>query len=129
MMNLMDEMSSPGDNPGENEKQAISSKGRSSETSPELISSLKGAGQATLEMLMDVTLQLAVELGRTRMSVRQVLDLQKGSVVELNRNAGDPVDVFVNDHLIARGEVVVVDDKFGIRITELVSQDKENGED
>jgi flagellar motor switch protein FliN/FliY len=79
-------------------------------------------------MLMDVTLQLAVELGRTRMSVRQVLDLQKGSVVELNRMAGDPVDVFVNDHLIARGEVVVVDDKFGIRITELVSPDRENGD-
>jgi flagellar motor switch protein FliN/FliY len=79
-------------------------------------------------MLMDVTLELAVELGRTRMSVRQVLDLQKGSVVELNRMAGDPVDVFVNDHLIARGEVVVVDDKFGIRITELVSPDRENGD-
>jgi flagellar motor switch protein FliN/FliY len=94
----------------------------------DVMASLRGAGQATIDMLMDVTLQLAVELGRTRMSVRQVLDLQKGSVVELNRMAGDSVDVFVNDHLIARGEVVVVDDKFGIRITELVSPDRENGD-
>ena len=91
------------------------------------IASLRGAGQATLERLMDVTLQLAVELGLARMSVRQVLDLQKGSVVELNRMAGDPVDLFVNDHLIARGEVVVVDDKFGIRVTELITPERENG--
>ncbi len=83
---------------------------------------------ATMDMLMNVTLQLAVELGRTRMTVRQVLDLQKGSVVELNRMAGDNVDIYVNDHLIARGEVVVVDDKFGVRITELVSPDREDGE-
>ncbi len=133
MMNLMNEMSPQGENPGENGKQAASAINRPTEPAPvsstDMISTLEGAGQATLEMLMDVTLQLAVELGRTRMSVRQVLDLQKGSVVELTRNAGDPVDVFVNDHLIARGEVVVVDDKFGIRITELVSQDKESGED
>ncbi len=133
MMNLMNELPPQGEIPGENGKQAASSINRPTEPAPaastDMISTLEGAGQATLEMLMDVTLQLAVELGRTRMSVRQVLDLQKGSVVELTRNAGDPVDVFVNDHLIARGEVVVVDDKFGIRITELVSQDKESGED
>jgi flagellar motor switch protein FliN/FliY len=79
-------------------------------------------------MLMDVVLQLSVELGRTQMSVRQVLDIQKGSVVELNRVAGDAVDVYVNDHLIARGEVVVVEDKFGVRITELISPTK-NGKD
>lgn len=83
---------------------------------------------ATIDMLMNVTLQLAVELGRTRLTVRQVLDLQKGSVVELNRMAGDNVDIYVNDHLIARGEVVVVDDKFGVRVTELVSPNREEGE-
>lgn len=83
---------------------------------------------ATMDMLMNVSLQLTVELGRTRMTVRQVLDLQKGSVVELNRMAGDNVDIYVNDHLIARGEVVVVDDKFGVRVTELVSPDREDGE-
>jgi flagellar motor switch protein FliN len=82
----------------------------------------------SITMLMDVNLQVTVELGNTEMSVRQVLDLQKGSVVELNRIAGDSVDVFVNNHLIARGEVVVVDDKFGVRITELVSSTSETGE-
>ncbi len=77
-------------------------------------------GGKNLDLLMDVMLQVVVELGRTRMPLRQVLDLQQGSVVELDRLAGDAVDVYVNERLIARGEVVVVDDKFGVRITELV---------
>jgi flagellar motor switch protein FliN/FliY len=89
---------------------------------------LRGSGIASIDMLMDVQLQLTVELGRTELTVRQVLDLQKGSVVELDRIAGDAVDVFVNDHLIARGEVVVVDDKFGVRITELVAPVREGVE-
>ena len=83
---------------------------------------------ANLDMLMDVSLQVAVELGRTRMTVRQLLDLQNGSVVELDRMAGDVVDVYVNDRLLARGEVVVVDDKFGVRVTELISPLKGPGE-
>jgi flagellar motor switch protein FliN len=78
-------------------------------------------GGKNLDLLMDVMLQVVVELGRTRMPLRQVLDLQQGSVVELDRLAGDAVDVYVNERLIARGEVVVVDDKFGVRITELIS--------
>jgi flagellar motor switch protein FliN len=78
------------------------------------------SGGKNLDLLMDVMLQVVVELGRTRMPLRQVLDLQQGSVVELDRLAGDAVDIYVNERLIARGEVVVVDDKFGVRITELV---------
>lgn len=74
-----------------------------------------------IDLFMDVMLKVTVELGRSRMSLQQVLELQNGSVVELDRLAGDPVDVFVNDLLIARGEVVVVDDKFGVRITEVIS--------
>jgi flagellar motor switch protein FliN/FliY len=74
-----------------------------------------------LDLLMDVPLKISVELGRTKLSVREVLDLQSGAVVELDRMAGDPVDVLVNDKLMARGEVVVVDDKFGIRITEILT--------
>jgi len=77
-------------------------------------------GQASLDMLMDVPLKITVELGRTRMSLRQTLDLVQGSVIELDRLAGDPVDVFVNERLLAKGEVVVVDDKFAVRITELI---------
>jgi flagellar motor switch protein FliN len=88
----------------------------------------KGGQSTKIDMIKDVSLQLAVELGRTRMTVKQVLDLQKGSVVELNRMAGDAVDIYVNDHLIARGEVVVVEDKFGVRITELITPNKEEGE-
>lgn len=75
---------------------------------------------ANLDMLMDVPLKITVELGRTQMTLKQALDLVQGSVVELDRLAGDPVDVFINDRMIAKGEVVVVDDKFAVRITELV---------
>jgi flagellar motor switch protein FliN/FliY len=83
---------------------------------------VNGNGQPeTIDMLMDVNMQFTVELGRTQMPVRQILELQNGSVVELDRIAGDAVDVFINEHLMARGEVVVVDDKFGVRITELIS--------
>ena len=78
-------------------------------------------GSTAINMLMDVNLQFTVELGRTQMSVKNVLELQKGSVVELDRVAGEPVDIFVNEHLMARGEVVVVDDKFGVRVTELIA--------
>lgn len=78
-----------------------------------------------LSMLMGVHLNLTVELGRTNLSVRQVLELQKGTVVELDRTAGEAVDIYVNDRLIAHGDVVVVDDKFGVRITELVSPSEE----
>lgn len=78
----------------------------------------------SIEMLMDVNMQFTVELGRTQMPVRQILELQNGSVVELDRIAGEAVDVFINEHLMARGEVVVVDDKFGVRITELISPTK-----
>ena len=74
-----------------------------------------------IDLLLDVSLRVTVELGRTRMQLAQILELQHGSVVELDRLAGDPVDIFVNDCMVARGEVVLVDDKFGVRITEMVS--------
>jgi len=77
---------------------------------------------SNIDMLMDVSLNVTVELGRTKMALRQILDLQQGSVVELDRLAGEAVDIFVNDRLVAMGEVVVVDDKFGVRITELTSK-------
>jgi flagellar motor switch protein FliN/FliY len=80
-----------------------------------------------IELLMDVSMRVTVELGRTRMQLSQILELQHGSVVELDRLAGDPVDVFVNDCLMARGEVVVVDDKFGVRITEMISAKTDKG--
>lgn len=80
--------------------------------------------QKNLGRILDVVLSVSVELGRTRMTVRQILDLDQDSVIELDRLAGEVVDVFVNEHLIARGEVVVVDDKFGVRISELIAPTK-----
>jgi flagellar motor switch protein FliN/FliY len=83
------------------------------------------AGEApSLDLLMDVTLQISVELGRTRLTVKDVLALRPGSVLELDKTTSEPVDVLVNGTLVARGEVVVVDEKFGIRITEVLSKAK-----
>lgn len=91
-------------------------------TNPNVADAVSGyANKASLDMLLDVPLKISVELGRSRMSLRQTLDLVQGSVIELDRLAGDPVDVFVNDRLLAKGEVVVVDDKFAVRITELIN--------
>ena len=73
-----------------------------------------------LDMLLGVKLQLIVELGRTSMRIEDVLKLGPGSVVELDKLAGEPVDVLVNNRLIARGEVVVIDDRFGVRITDVL---------
>ncbi|TAK77573.1 MAG: flagellar motor switch protein FliN [Dehalococcoidia bacterium] len=75
----------------------------------------------SLDLIMDVSMRVTVELGRSTMTVEEVLSLGPGSVVELNKLAGEPVDVLVNEQLIARGEVVVVDENFGVRVTEIVS--------
>lgn len=80
-----------------------------------------GVGRGGLDMLYDVEMEVSAELGRTRMSVRELLGLIPGAIVELDRAAGSPADLLVNGRLIARGEVVVVDENFGIRITEIVN--------
>ncbi|MBT0771402.1 flagellar motor switch protein FliN [Kineosporia sp. J2-2] len=82
-----------------------------------------GARSWGIEMLRDVEMEVTCELGRTRMSVRQLLALAPGDVVELDRLAGSPADLLVNGTLLARGEVVVVDESFGLRITEIVTRD------
>lgn len=74
-----------------------------------------------LEMIMDIPVKLYVELGRTRITIKQLLELTQGSVVELEGLAGDPMDILINGHLIAQGEVVVVDEKYGIRVTEIIT--------
>jgi flagellar motor switch protein FliN/FliY len=79
------------------------------------------APQRRLDMLLDVPLEVNVELGRTRMTIQELLQLGPGSVVELDKVAGDALDILVNGRLVARGEAVVVNDKFGIRITDIVS--------
>jgi len=79
-----------------------------------------GAGN-NLELLMDVPLQVTVELGRTQKMVKEVLSLGPGSVLELDKLAGEPVDILVNEKPIAKGEVVVIDENFGIRVTEILA--------
>lgn len=74
-----------------------------------------------LELVMDIPVQITVELGRTRMPIRNLLQLAQGSVVELNELAGEPLDVFVNGCLVAQGEVVVVNDNFGIRLIDIIT--------
>jgi flagellar motor switch protein FliN len=74
-----------------------------------------------LNMILDIPVQLTVELGRTRIPIKHILQLAQGSVVELETLAGEPMDVLVNGYLIAQGEVVVVNDKFGIRLTDIVT--------
>ena len=75
-----------------------------------------------LQMILDIPLKVSVELGRTRMPVKELINLAQGSVVELNKLAGEPLEVYVNDKLIARGEAVVVNEKFGVRLTDIISQ-------
>ena len=82
----------------------------------------KPRSDVNLDMVMDIPVTISMEIGRTRIPIRNLLQLSQGSVVELDRLAGEPMDVLVNDTLIAHGEVVVVNDKFGIRLTDVISQ-------
>lgn len=77
--------------------------------------------EVNLDMLLDIPVDISMEIGRTRISIRNLLQLTQGSVVELDRLAGEPLDVLVNGTLIAHGEVVVVNEKFGIRLTDVIS--------
>ncbi|MGD0959015.1 MAG: flagellar motor switch protein FliN [Methylomonas sp.] len=77
--------------------------------------------EVKLEVILDVPVTLSLEIGRTKINIRNLLQLNQGSVVELDRFAGEPMDVLVNGTLVAHGEVVVVNDKFGIRLTDIIS--------
>ncbi|MGB6009305.1 flagellar motor switch protein FliN [Castellaniella sp.] len=74
-----------------------------------------------IDMIMDIPVQLSVELGRTRLTIKNILQLGQGSIVELDGLAGEPMDIYVNGYLIAQGEVVVVDEKYGIRVTDIIT--------
>lgn len=92
---------------------------------PQFDKILQEAQVSGIELLRDVNLDVKIELGRSRMRVENVLKLVEGSVVELDRLAGDPVDVYVNDRLVARGEVLVLDDNFCVRVNEIVQANPE----
>ena len=81
----------------------------------------RNGGDVKIDAILDVPVTIAMEIGRTRINIRNLLQLNQGSVVELDRLAGEPMDVLVNGTLIAQGEVVVVNEKFGIRLTDIVS--------
>ena len=83
---------------------------------------LKQSEARNLDMLLDIPLQVTVELGRTKRSVKEILELASGSIIELDKLAGEPVDILVNSRLIAKGEVVVIDENFGVRITDILSK-------
>ena len=99
---------------------AVEGAGDASQIFPRLSGSAHG-GQNDIDMILDIPVQLAVELGRTRIPIKHILQLAQGSVIELDALAGEPMDVLVNGCLIAQGEVVVVNDKFGIRLTDIVT--------
>jgi flagellar motor switch protein FliN len=81
----------------------------------------EAATDVNLDVILDVPVTLSLEVGRTRLPIRSLLQLNQGSVVELERASGEPLDVFVNGTLVAHGQVVVVNEKFGIRLTDVVS--------
>ena len=84
--------------------------------------SISGDDKKKLDTILDIPVTISMEVGRSQISIRNLLQLNQGSVVELDRVAGEPLDVLVNGTLIAHGEVVVVNDKFGIRLTDVISQ-------
>jgi flagellar motor switch protein FliN/FliY len=94
---------------------------------PSFQQSIQEVRGASIELLRDVDLNVKIELGRARMLVEDVLKLGEGSVVELDKLAGDPVDVYVNDRLVARGEVLVLNDNFCVRVNEIVAGVREEG--
>lgn len=77
----------------------------------------------TLDFILDVTLQVTVEVGRARMTIQDLLQLGQGSVIELEKLAGEPLDIYVNGKQVARGEAVIVNEKFGVRLTDIISPD------
>jgi len=96
--------------------------------SDDLMADLAAEIDPALEMLLDIPIELSVELGSAHMAIHELLQLVEGSIVELDKLAGEPLDIRANDRLIARGEVVVVDDKIGVRVTDVVNpRDRVNG--
>ncbi|RJQ62793.1 MAG: flagellar motor switch protein FliN [Desulfobacteraceae bacterium] len=88
---------------------------------PQNAASENDSGTRDIDFILDIPLELSVELGRTRMLVNDLLQLGQGSIVELNKLAGEPLEIYINQKLVARGEAVVVNEKFGVRLTDIVS--------
>lgn len=103
------------------EQESANAKAAGDQVFKPLENTSRGNASSDLDIIMDIPVKLSVELGRTRITIKQLLELAQGSVVELDGLAGEPMDILINGYLIAQGEVVVLDDKYGIRITEIVT--------
>ena len=103
--------------PDEPKKETPSQPAKLDELSPDQKSKI----YPELEFILDIPLEISAEIGRTKMLIRDLLKLNQGSIIELEKFAGEPVEIYVNGRLMAKGEVVVVNDKFGVRITEIIS--------
>ena len=108
------EQASDADQGDNDEFQQVEAKQLSNTASPD-------SGEVKLDVILDIPVTVGMEIGRTQLSIRNLLQLNQGSIVELDRLAGEPMDVLVNGTLVAHGEVVVVNEKFGIRLTDVVS--------
>ena len=85
------------------------------------VAEVESSSNNNIDLILDIPLKVTVELGRTKMVVSELLNLGQGSVIELNKLAGEPMEILVNDKLVARGEAVVVNEKFGVRLTDIIS--------
>jgi len=95
---------------------------------PEFSTNISPSEQRNIGLLMDVSMELTVELGRTKWQIKDILGIGEGTIIELDKLAGEPVDILVNNNLIAKGEVVVIDENFGVRVTDIVSNLDRMGE-
>ncbi len=99
----------------------VDENGTTEEEPEESIEETEEQGARELDFILDIPLELSVELGKTKMLVNDLLQLGQGSIIELNKLAGEPLEVYINRKLIARGEVVVVNEKFGVRLTDVIT--------
>lgn len=120
---LADEWAAAMSEAGEDGSSSSADEGAARAPLEELMDESKGPGQSSpdLDVILDIPVSIAMEVGRTDIPIRNLLQLNQGSVIELDRLAGEPLDVLVNGTLIAHGEVVMVNEKFGIRLTDVVS--------
>ena len=102
-------------------EQAVSSAPQADDVFKTFESSAAAGSLQDIDLIMDIPVKLTVELGRTKMTIKELLRLTQGSVVALDGLAGEPLDILINDYLIAQGEVVVVNDKYGVRITDIIT--------
>jgi flagellar motor switch protein FliN/FliY len=114
-------MSNPMTNPSAPEAASSAARANFQTLDSEAATNPNNSSDVNLDVILDVSVTLSMEVGRTRIPIRNLLQLNQGSVVELEREAGEPLDVYVNGTLVAHGEVVVVNEKFGIRLTDVIS--------